>query len=169
MRFREERSPAMAGKQHVVRLRPDERAELKRLISAGTAPARQLARARILLKADAGASGPRLSDRQVATAVEVSARTVARVRADFTTGGLTRALARRKPRRTYARRLDGAAEAHLIALSCAPPPAGRAHWTLRLLADRLVALELVDHVCPETVRATLKKTSSSRGGCANGC
>jgi homeodomain-containing protein len=159
----------MAGKQHVVRLSPDERAHLKRLISAGTAPARQLARARVLLKADAGAPGPRLSDRQIGAAVEVSARTVARVRADFTAGGLPHALTRRKPRRTYARRIDGATEAHLIALTCSPAPDGRAHWTLQLLADQLIVRDLVDHVCPETVRATLKKTTLSRTGCASGC
>jgi hypothetical protein len=158
----------MPAQQHQVRLTAPQRTDLRRLIGSGTAPARQLARARILLKADRADDGPALSDRQVAAAVEVSARTVARVRAQFASGGLERALERQPPRRVYARRLDGAGEARLIALACSAPPAGRAHWTLTLLADRLVALEVVDHICPETVRLALKKTRSSRGGCANG-
>jgi hypothetical protein len=153
----------MSRKQHVVRLSAAERAELARLIGAGTAPARRLTRARILLKADAGARGPRWTDERIAEAVEASARTVARVRAAFCAGGLAPALGRKRPARVYARTLDGAAEARLIAEACAPPPAGRAAWTLQLLADRLVELAVVPSIAPNTVRAALKKTSSSRG------
>jgi len=153
----------MPNKQHVVRLTAAERGSLRALVAAGVAPARQQARARVLLKCDAGAGGPRWSDAKVAEAVEVSARTVARVRAAFAAGGLAATLPRKQPDRVYARKLDGAAEARLVAVACAAPPAGRARWTLRLLAERLVELELVDGIAPNTVRAALKKTSSSRG------
>jgi hypothetical protein len=153
----------MSRKQHVVRLSSAEREAVAREVRAGTAPARRLTRARILLKADAGARGPRWTDARIAEAVEASARTVARVRADFCAGGLAHALGRKRPEREYARTLDGAAEARLVAEACAPPPAGRARWTLRLLGDRLVELEVVPSIAPNTVRAALKKTSSSRG------
>lgn len=153
----------MPAKQHLVRLDAAQRAELTQEISAGTTPARQLTRARILLKADAGAAGPRWSDARIAEAVETSARTVARVRAAFVDGGLARAVTRQRPRVTTPFRLDAAAETRLVALACSAPPAGRGSWSLRLLADHLVELEIVDGISPETVRATLKKTTSSRG------
>lgn len=153
----------MAEKQHVVTLTAEERTALRQLISRGVAPARKLTRARILLLADTGADGPRRTDVQIAAAVLASPRTVARVRVAFATAGLDRALARKAPDRVYARRLDGAGEAQLVTLACSPPPAGRAHWTVQLLADRLVELQVVDAIAPNTVRSTLKKTSSSRG------
>jgi transposase len=115
------------------------------------------------LKGDAATSGPRWSDARIAEAVEVSARTVARVRARFARGGLAAALGRKRPDRVYRRKLDSAQEARLIAVACTEPPAGQARWSLRLLANRLVELEIVDGISPETVRATLKKTPSSRG------
>jgi hypothetical protein len=152
----------MPRKQHVVRLRAEERADLVQLIRAGVAPARRLVRARILLKADAGQRGPRWTDAQIAEAVEASPRTVARVRADFCAHGLAQTLHRRRPARVYLRRLDGEAEATLVALTRGPAPVGQARWSLRLLANRLVELEVVDGIAPETVRQTLKKTSSSR-------
>jgi hypothetical protein len=153
----------MANKQHVVRLTSAERAELRALLAAGTTPARTQTHARILLKCDAAAGGPRWSDARVAEAVEVSARTVARVRARFAHGGVAAALGRKRPARVYRRKLDDAQAARLVAIACTEPPAGRARWSLRLLSRRLVALEVVDGISPETVRATLKKTSSSRG------
>jgi Homeodomain-like domain len=153
----------MPVKQHRVRLAAQERMALRQEIARGVAPARRLARARILLKADEAVGGPRLSDVAIGAAVEVSPRTVARVRSDFATGGMARALARQPPRRVYLRAIDPAAEVGLIAIACSPPPAGHARWTVRLLADRLVVLQLVDHVCPETVRTTLKKTNSNPG------
>ncbi len=88
---------------------------------------------------------------------------MARVRQQYVTQGLAAALTRRLPERVYARKLDGQQEAHLVALACSEPPAGKKRWTLRLLADRLVELAIVDGIAPETVRATLKKTSSSPG------
>jgi hypothetical protein len=153
----------MSTKQHIVALTSEERAELHALIRAGAAPAWSLARARILLKADAGARGPRWTDVEIAEAVEVSARTVARTRAAFAAGGLSAALHRKPPARVYRRRLASADEARLVTLACSAPPAGHARWTLRLLAGRLVELEVVDGISPETVRQTLKKTNSSHG------
>ena len=165
----------MSTKQHIVRLTTAERDALRAVLGAGAAPARQQRRARILRKADAGVRGPRLSDRQIAEAVEVDPRTVARVRAAFAAlpadaerpagapPRLDRVLGRTPPDRVYARKLDGDAEARLVTLACSTPPAGHARWSLRLLAGRLVALEVVDGISPETVRAALKKTSSSRG------
>jgi Homeodomain-like domain len=153
----------MPRKQHVVGLTAAERAELRALIAAGTTPTRTQSHARILLKCDAGAGGPRWSDAHVAAAVEVSSRTVARVRARFATQGLTAALGRKRPDRVYRRKLDDAQAARLVAVACTAPPDGQARWSLRLLSKRLVELEVVDGISPETVRATLKKTRSSRG------
>ena len=99
----------------------------------------------------------------MAEAVEVSARTVARVRARFATQGVAGALGRKRPDRVYRRKLESAQEARLVAIACTEPPPGQARWSLRLLANRLVALEVVDGIRLETVRATLKKTRSSRG------
>jgi len=153
----------MPGKLHVVRLTTSERAEVRALLAAGAAPARTQTHARILLKCDTGAAGPRWSDARVAEAVEVSARTVARVRARFAAAGLAAALGRKRPDRVYRRKLDDAQEARLVAVACTEPPSGHARWSLRLLSRRLVDLEMVDGISPETVRQTLKKTSSSRG------
>ncbi len=140
-----------------------QRARLRTLVGSGTAPARQLTRARILLKADHGAGGPGWSDQAIAGALEVHPGTVQRIRRQFVADGLDATLARKRPDRVYARRLDGRQEAHLVALACAETPAGQARWSLRLLADELVRLEVVETVSYDTVRRTRKKTSSSRG------
>ncbi len=149
-------------KRYVVALADGERIYLERMIAAGTAPARKLTHARILLKADAPPQGPGWVDERIAEAVEVSQPTVARVRRQYVEAGLEAALNRRAPRREYRRKLDGEQEAHLIAVACSQPPAGQARWTLRLLADKLVELEVVDDVSYQTVRRVLKKTRSSR-------
>ena len=151
------------NKQHVVVLTAAERTRLRGLVASGVAPARQLARARVLLKVDAGRDGPRWTDAEAAAAVEVAPRTVARVRAEWVLGGVDGVLDRKPPDRVYARKLDGAAEATLVAIACSARPDGRERWSVRLLADRLVALGVVEAIAPETVRQTLKKTSSSRG------
>ena len=119
--------------------------------------------ARILLKADAGEDGPAWDDGAIAEGVDAGRATVERVRKEFVEEGLEAALERRKPRRQYRRKLDGDGEAHLIALACGQAPDGRSRWTLRLLADRMVTLEEVDHLSYETVRQVLKKTSLSLG------
>lgn len=149
-------------KKYLVTLTTDERDQLTAMIAAGKAAAQKLAHARILLKADQADGGPAWTDERIAEAVEVSTATVERVRQRFVAEGVEAALTRKtqdKPSRE--RVLDGAAEAKLIALACSPPPDERARWTLRMLADKLVELEVVEAVCAETVRRTLKKTSSS--------
>ncbi len=153
----------MRQTKYAVALSEEERAGLRTFVGRGTAPARMLTRARILLKADQGEGGPGWADAAIAGALEVHPATVARVRRQFVEEGLEAALARKRPDRVYERALDGAAEAHLVALTCSPPPAGRERWTLRLLAGELVRLEVVETVSHETVRRTLKQTSSSPG------
>jgi hypothetical protein len=142
-----------------VELAENERARLRSLIGGGTAPARTLAHARILLKANQGEGGPAWADAAIAGALEVHPDTVARVRRAYVEGGLDAALTRKAPDRAYPRALDGAAEARLVALACGAPPEGRERWTLRLLADELVRLEVVEAVSHETVRRTLRQTS----------
>jgi hypothetical protein len=153
----------MRQTKYAVILTADQRADLRTLIGHGTSPARKLTHARILLKADQGEGGAAWSDAAIAGAVEVHPATVGRVRRSFVEYGLDAALDRKAPDRVYPRRLDGAAEAHLIALACGAPPTGRERWTLRLLADELVRLEVVETISYETVRRTFEQTRSSRG------
>ena len=149
-------------KKYPVILTETERDNLKGLIAAGTAPARKLTHARILLKADQGPEGPGWVDDAVAEAVETSQPTVCRVRKQFFEEGLEAALNRRPPNREYHRKLDGQQEARLVALACSEPPEGQARWSLRLLADKVVELEIVEEdISYQTVRRTLKKTNSS--------
>ncbi len=144
-------------------LSEEQRAALRGLVGGGTAPARLLTRARILLKADHGEGGPGWSDAAIAGALDVNPSTVLRVRRQFAREGLTPTLERRRPDRVYERALDGAQEATLVALACSETPEGADRWSLRLLADELVRLEVVEAISHETVRQTLKKTRSSRG------
>jgi transposase len=148
--------------KYAVVLTDEERAQLRTLVGHGVAPARLLTHARILLKADHSDAGPGWTDAAIAAALDIGLSTVARVRQRFVQAGLEAALARKAPNRVYARKLDGRQEAQLIALACSPPPEGCARWTMRLLADQLVALEVVA-VSHETVRQVLKQTTSSRG------
>jgi transposase len=150
------RRPAMK-KKYIVTLTEEERSMLREMVSRGKAAARKLMHARILLKADAGEGGPAWHDEAIAEGLDVGRATVERVRKEFVEEGLEAALERRKPRRQYKRRLDGDAEAHLVALTCQKPPEGRSRWTLKLLADRMVQLEYVEQVSYQTVRRTLKK------------
>jgi hypothetical protein len=151
------RSPIM-NKRFIVRLSGEERDQLENLVAKGKAAARKSTRARILLKADCSDRGPAWLDEAISRALDVGTITVHRVRRDFVEGGLDGALVRRPvPRRP--RMLDGQQEAHLIALACGSPPAGRCRWTLRLLADRMVELGHSDKISHETIRRTLKKTN----------
>jgi transposase len=121
-----------------------------------------LARARILLKADQADGGPAWADEQIAEAVEVSTDTVARVRQRFVEHGLEAALVRtRQDKPSRERKLDGVAEARLLALACSDPPDERKAWTLKMLADKLVELEVVESVSTETVRRAMKKTTAA--------
>ncbi len=150
-------------KRYKVTLEAEERQQLHDLIAAGQAAARKLAHARILLKADAADGGPAWPDHRIADALEVSTATVERVRQRFVEQGLDVALDRKlreRPAREI--KLDGRAEARLIALACSAPPEGRATWTMKLLADKLVELEVVDSISDETVRLALKKTRTAK-------
>ena len=131
-------------KKYPVILSQTERDDLKSLIASGTAPARKLTHARILLKADEGPKGDGWVDERIAGAVESSQPTVSRVRKQYCCEGLEAALNRRPPNREYQRKLDGEQEARLVALACSRPPEGQARWSLRLLADKLVELEIVE-------------------------
>lgn len=151
------------NRKYIVELTREQREHLEKLISSGRASARMLTRARILLKSDSGQGAAPWSYAQIGAALDVSESTIASTRKAFVMGGLSTALDRKSPDREYEHRLDGEAEAHLIALVCGQPPAGRERWTLRLLAEKMVALEYVDTVSHETIRTTLKKTNSSHG------
>jgi hypothetical protein len=153
----------MRKTKYAVYLPEAERDQLRTLIGRGEAAARMLTHARLLLKANQGEGGPGWSDAAIAGAWDSHPDTVARVRRAYVGAGLETALARKAPARVYAHKLDGAAEAHLVAVACSLPPAGRQRWTLRLLADELVRLEVVEAVSYETVRRTLQQTSSSPG------
>jgi transposase len=151
--------------EYKVKLSAEERKHLINLVSSGVENARKLTRARILLKADEGWTGA-----ETARALDVGQTTVERVRKRYSLDGLDRAINRKPSSREYERKIDGKTEAHLIALVCGEAPAGYAGWTLRLLAEELVALEQVEikSVSHETVRQTLKKTNLSLGKSKNG-
>ena len=147
-------------KKYVVRLTSEERSKLQRLVSVGKAAARKILHARILLQADQEADGPGWRDEQIAQGLSAHPRTIANVRQRLVEQGLEAALNRKKQERPSRRpKLDGKAEARLIALRCGEPPEGRMRWTLHLLADKLVELKVVDSLSYETVRRVLKKTS----------
>jgi transposase len=151
----------------VVRLTDEQREALDRLLRTGSHPAAMRRRAHILLLADA--SGPEAwTDEDVAEHLDTTRMTVQRVRQQFVTEGLDATLHRKKPTGRQYRKLDGKQEAQLVALACSPAPEGFARWTLRLLADKLVELEVVASIDPSTVCRTLKKTTSSRGSSSNG-
>jgi transposase len=150
--------------KYKVTLTAEERQQLSALIATGKAAARKLAHARVLLHADAAPGGPAWTDARIAEAVAVGPATVERIRERFVEQGLDAALGRKpQDRPSRLRKLDGRAEARLIARACSAPPVGRTEWTMQLLADQLVELAVVDTVSDETVRRVLKKTRSSRG------
>jgi transposase len=145
----------------IVRLTGEQRQELEKLATTGKRSAATMTRARILLKADADGDG--WADDRIAEALDTSASTVARARKKFARQGLEAAVRRRRPTGRQYRKLDGVQEARLALLACSPPPEGQARWTMKLLADKLVELEVVESIDPATVCRTLKKTRSSRG------
>jgi transposase len=144
--------------KYVVRLTTEERELLEGLVNRGKVAAAKRRRAQILLKATAGAEDSGPTDAEIVEALGVGLVTVHRVRQQYVEQGLSAALERKRPSRVRLPKLDGRQEAQLVALACGPPPEGRARWTLRLLTERLVELEIVPSICPETVRQTLKKT-----------
>ena len=152
----------MVREKYGVRLEPEQRDRLEHLVRAGKSSARVTTRARILLKTDDGWSAP-----QVAQALDVVEGTVYRIKRRFAETGVEGVL-RDRPQAHRYRKLDDRGEAHLIALACSPAPPGHDHWTLRLLAGKVVELGLAPALSHETVRQRLKKTSSSRGGRRSG-
>jgi hypothetical protein len=146
--------------KYLVVLNEEQRQHLEKITSSGKGSARQMKRAQILLKSDMQVNWPY---ERIMEAFDVSAVTIAKVRKTFLEQGLEVALQRKKPDREYEHALDGEDEAHLIALACSEPPAGRAKWSLRLLQDRFVKLGHVDSISYETIRRVLKKTNSNPG------
>jgi transposase len=149
------------AKKYRVTLTAEEREELQALLAKGKASARKLAHARVLLQVDETEAAAGRTDEETATALHLSVRTVERVRERFVEQGLAAALLPKASTRRYERAFDGAQEARLIALACSAPPEGKSRWTLRLLAEQLVALQVLDTVSRECVRQALKKTNSN--------
>jgi transposase len=148
------------AKKYRVTLSATEREELAALIRKGKGDARKLAHARVLLQVDESASGSGGTDEQTAHALNLSTRTIERVRERFVEQGLAAALLPKPSTRRYERAFDGAQEARLIALACSAPPEGKSRWTLRLLAEQAVELRIIEAVSHESVRQALKKTNS---------
>ena len=155
------------SKKYVVRLTAKERADLGVFVRKGKAPAYKIRHAHVLLTVDA--NGPAWTDEAAAEAFGCHVNTPRNVRQRFVQKGLEAALSRKKQKEpSRPRSLDGAGEARLIALACSPPPDGRSRWTLNLLSNRLVALDVVDAISGQTVRRTLKKTNFARTGASVG-
>lgn len=154
--------------KYVVRLDGTERQELERLLATPRAATERVLRARVLLKTDEGEQGPAWTDALIADAFEISVSKVQRLRQRLVEEGLAATLVRHPSPQSRPRKLDGAQEARLVTLACSGPPEGRVRWTLQLLADHLVALDVVDTISDETVRRTLKKMHSSPGVSASG-
>ncbi len=150
------------ARKAVVRLTGSQRQALQRIVRSGRHPAALHRRARILLKTDVNGSYA-WADERIAEALETTRMTVSRVRQQFVAEGLDATMHRKLPTGRQYRKLDGRQEAQLIAIACSSAPKGRARWTMTLLADRLVELNVVDSIDPATVWRTLKKTKSSRG------
>jgi transposase len=151
------------GKRYRVTLEADELAQVKALLAKGKADVRRLKHAQVLLTADEAVGGPAWPVAKIAAAVGCGTATVERIRRRFVEEGLERALSPyRKAQREYRTKLDGEQEAKLIATACSAPPEGRSRWTLRLLADKLVELKVVESISHEAVRQALKKTNLNR-------
>lgn len=150
-------------KRYRVTLTELERRDLQKLVSVGRSSARKLARARMLLLADQAEGGSAKSDPEIVEALGCGRASIERIRKQFVEEGLEAVLEPKPSQRVYERKIDGKAEAHLIALACSAVPEGRGQWTLRLLSDQMVVLGYVDSLSHETVRRVLKKTNSSRG------
>lgn len=151
------------SKKYIVSITSEERLLLEQLTKKGFAPAYKINHARILLKADTNQETGGWIDEAISKALDISIPTIERVRRLFVEQGIEAALTRATPSNTKTRLLDGEREARLIAIACSQPPEGQARWTLRLLAERMVELEIVESISHETVRQTLKKTNLNLG------
>jgi transposase len=151
-------------KKHIVRLTPEERTTLRKLLTSGRGSGRMFTRIRVLLKADQSEGGPAWQDEKISDAFDVTVQTIEKVRKQLVEEGFDAVLSRRQYRQKVSRKkIDGDVEAHLVALCCSDPPKGRVRWTLRLLADKVVELGYVDSISYEAVRQTLKKTNLNPG------
>jgi len=150
-------------KLYRVTLTSDERRTLKKLVSSGKTAARKITHARILLLTDENSEEGNNTDQSIVQSLQVSVVTVERVRQRFVEQGLESALNRQVQKNRKSKKLDGKAEAFLVATACSAAPEGRKSWTLRLLADRLVECEIVDSISHETIRKALKKTNLNPG------
>lgn len=153
----------MPAKKYKVTLTAEERQHLTKFVNKGKAAARKITRARILLLADESQVETAWADARIADALGISSRTVERTRQRCVDMGIDAALNHKRPRRTRAKLLDGAAEARLVQLACTEAPDGRGRWTMQMLADQLIELEIVETISDETVRTTLKKMNLSPG------
>jgi hypothetical protein len=159
----------IAVKKYVVRLSVEERERLEALTRAGKSPAQVLRKARILLKADVSEAGEGWSDSAISAALDTSINNIGRLRQRLVEEGLEATLKRKQnPNSARKRIFDGAAEAKLIALTCSPAPEGFARWSLRLLEEKVVELNIVDKASDNTIGRVLKKTSSNRIANGNG-
>ena len=159
----------IAVKKYVVRLSGEERERLESLVRAGKSPAQLLTKARILLKADVSEAGEGWSDSAISVALDTSINNIGRLRRRLVEEGLEAALKRKhNPNSARKRIFDGAAEAKLIALACSPAPEGFARWSLRLLEEKVVELNIVEQVSDNTIGRTLKKTRSNLTAIGNG-
>ena len=147
--------------KYVVRLSSEERGQVENLVARGRVAKATRQRAQVLLRADQGQKGPDTVDEAIVDLVGVSLSTVHRVRQQFVEEGLKASLCRKPATNRQYRKLDGVQEAHLVALACSSPPAGRVCWTMQLLADKLVELEIIESIGRDAVRTTPKKRFST--------
>ncbi len=156
----------MPAKKHIIFLTVEERAALEKASQCNRRSIREKTRARILLRSDTSqsrAAGGSLSDNEIAAILAVRVQTVSNVRQRAQQRGPLQCLVRQEQHRRKSRKLDGRQEAHLVALTCSAPPAGQARWSLVLLREKLIEMEVVEQIGLETIRTTLKKTRSSHG------
>ena len=152
-----------AREKYIVTLSQEERDDLLSIVSKGKSSAKKITHARILLQSDESEGGKNCSDIEIAEALDIAKKTVWRVRKLFVEAGMEAALTRKIHSQTKPKRFGGEEEANLIALACSRAPEGRSRWTLKLLADKIVELQIIDKVSPATVGRTLKKTNLSLG------
>lgn len=150
-------------KKYKVKLTRNQRKRLLEIVHNGQQKAKTITHARVLLQADSGEEGPGMRAKAIAAGLNIHERTVHRVRESFANDGLDAALYRKKHRQYKPRKIDGDQEAHLVAICCGIPPEGRKAWTLKLLSERLVQLEIIDSISRSTVHRTLKKMNLSLG------
>ena len=149
--------------KYVVKLTHEERDYLHNIVTKGKTSARKILHANVLLKSDSGEYGEHCTDKKITDNFPITSSTVSEIRQRFVEEDLESALNRKKHSRSKPRKFDGEKEAQLVTLCCSAPPVGRSRWTLKLLANEVIRLEIVDSTSPETIRQTLKKTNLSLG------